>query len=168
MEKISNPGRKIAIISDTHSNFKIGEKIKKILKNKEINFIIHCGDIGGPDFLKKVFKGFRIRAVLGNMDQGMGDIKDYQEKPNIIVNQETGFLEINFKKIAFNHFPDKAKLLAESNKYDFVFYGHTHKPWEEKIGNCRLLNPGNSQGTFYPPSFAIYDLEKNDFELKRL
>lgn len=71
-------------------------------------------------------------------------------------------------KIAFVHFPDKAKTLAETGKYDFVFYGHTHKPWTEKIGNCTLLNPGNVTGDFYPPTFAIWDTKNNNFELKRI
>ena len=102
------------------------------------------------------------------MDQGFGNIKDYQKIPHILVNEEIGVLSFHSKKIAFTHFPEKAKELAINNKYDFVFYGHTHMPWEEKIGKCIVLNPGNVTGIFYPATFAIYDLEKNKFELKKL
>ena len=154
---------KIAIISDTHNNYSAGEKVRDILIKEKIKFIIHCGDIGEPGYLKEIFKGFRIRAVLGNMDEGYGDIEEYQNLPDIIVYKETGEEEINGEKMAFTHFPEKAKKLAETGNYDIVFYGHTHKPWEEKIEKCLLINPGNATGTFYNPSFAIYDGDK--FEL---
>ncbi|MBI4837164.1 MAG: metallophosphoesterase family protein [Candidatus Portnoybacteria bacterium] len=72
------------------------------------------------------------------------------------------------KKIAFTHFPHPAEDLAKGEKYDIVFYGHTHKPWEEKIGRVRLVNPGNLAGQFYKPSFAIYDTGANRLELKIL
>ena len=159
---------KIAIISDTHNNYKNGEKFREILKKENIDFIIHCGDIGETNYLKEVFKGFKIKAVLGNMDEGYGEIEEYNSLPNIVVYKDTGEESINNKKIAFNHFPNIAKRLAKTNKYDFVFYGHTHKPWEEKIGDCTFLNPGNVTGTYYNPTFAIYDFQKNIFELKIL
>ncbi len=151
----------IAIISDTHNNFTAGEKVKEILKKEGISFIIHCGDIGEPGFLKKIFKGFKVRAVLGNMDEGYGEIEDYQGT-DIIVYKEFG----EEGKMAFTHFPEKARELAKTGKYKMVFYGHTHKPWEEKIGDCILLNPGNVTGTFYRPSFAI--LKDDRFELRIL
>ncbi|MDD3072265.1 MAG: metallophosphoesterase family protein [Candidatus Pacebacteria bacterium] len=159
---------KIAIISDTHNNYAIAKKIVEILKSEKINFIIHCGDIGEPDYLKEAFKGFKVRAVLGNMDEGYGSIKEYQKPPEIIVCEKTKEEEINGKKIAFNHFPKEAKELAKTGKYDFVFYGHTHKPWEEKVGSCILLNPGNATGTFYKATFAIYDFKSGLFTLKIL
>ena len=159
---------KIAIISDTHNNYPLGERVRDILKKEKINFIIHCGDIGEPNYLKEIFKGFNIRGVLGNMDDGYGEIEEYNDLPNIVVYKNIGEEIINNKKIAFNHFPDIAKKLAKTKKYDFVFYGHTHKPWEEKVENCILLNPGNVTGTYYRSTFAIYDFKKDAFELKIL
>jgi hypothetical protein len=68
----------------------------------------------------------------------------------------------SIKKIAFTHFPEIARKLSETKKYDIVFYGHTHKPWEENIGKTRMVNPGNLAGIFYKATFAIY----NDGKLK--
>jgi len=70
--------------------------------------------------------------------------------------------------IAFVHYPDFAKKLAETGKYDFVFYGHTHKPWEKMINNCKVLNPGNVAGEIYPPTFAVWNTESDKFELIRI
>jgi uncharacterized protein len=66
------------------------------------------------------------------------------------------------------HYPEIAKKLAESGNYDAVFYGHTHRPWEETIGSCRLVNPGELAGQRYKPCFAIYDTETDKLELKIL
>ncbi|MFH1192432.1 MAG: metallophosphoesterase family protein [bacterium] len=58
--------------------------------------------------------------------------------------------------------------MAESGKYDYVFYGHTHKPWEEMVGECKLLNPGTLAGMFYRATFAVWDTVNNKFSLKIL
>ncbi|MFH0856920.1 MAG: metallophosphoesterase family protein, partial [bacterium] len=84
-------------------------------------------------------------------------------------NKEINFGKgIHYKKIAFCHFPREAKDLAESGKYDFVFYGHTHKPWEEMVGKCKMLNPGTLAGMFYKATFAVWNVENDRFELKLL
>jgi predicted phosphodiesterase len=77
-------------------------------------------------------------------------------------------IQLDGKRIGCVHYPDIAKKMAESGKYDLVFYGHTHKPWEEKIGNCRLVNPGELAGQRFKPTFAIYDTATNRLELKIL
>jgi predicted phosphodiesterase len=74
--------------------------------------------------------------------------------------------------MAFVHFPEYARKLAEEGRFDYVFYGHTHKPWTEKIqgernGNfkeCELLNPGNVANQYYSPTFAV--LDTNDYKFK--
>ena len=73
-----------------------------------------------------------------------------------------------FYNAAFVHFPDVAKELCASGKYDFVFHGHTHKPWTEIINNCTLLNPGNVANQIYPPTFAIWNVSQNNFNLIRI
>ena len=77
-------------------------------------------------------------------------------------------LEFNRRKIAFCHFPDIAKKLAQSGKFDLVFYGHSHRPWDEKIGNTHMINPGELAGQFYKPTFAVYDTTSGSLELKIL
>jgi putative phosphoesterase len=60
------------------------------------------------------------------------------------------------------------KKKAETGTFDVVCYGHTHRPWVEKIGDCLLVNPGELAGQRYKPTFAIYDTESNALELKIL
>ena len=90
------------------------------------------------------------------------------EIKNVTLCGQLGELEIDAKKFAFTHRPEFARGLASTGKYDFVFYGHTHKPWEEKIGFCRLINPGNLAGMFFKSTFAVYDTKQDKLELKIL
>ncbi|MBU3934752.1 metallophosphoesterase [Patescibacteria group bacterium] len=162
---------RLAIISDTHGNVANFKKIVDWLNKEKISLILHCGDIGNPESLKESLADFKgeFFGVLGNMDKDYKiEIEEYQDPPRIKVFEEMAELEIGSKKIAIIHRPDKTKELTETGKYDLVLYGHTHKPWEEKTGNCRLINPGEAAGQFYKPTFAVYDTDKDGLELKVL
>jgi hypothetical protein len=148
---------KFAVISDTHNNWPNFKKAIGWINKEKIQLILHCGDICSQETIddaRKLFKG-EIKFVKGNADFNL-DIPEKME------------LEIATKKIVFAHFPDIAKKLAQSQKYDFVFYGHTHRPWDEKIGDCHMINPGELAGQFYKPTFAIYDASNSSLELKIL
>ena len=148
---------KIAIVSDTHNNWTNFKKAIDWIKKEKIQLILHCGDINSREIIndaQKLFDG-EIKYVKGNADYGL-EIPDKME------------IELENKKIAFTHFPSEAKKMAQSGKYDVVFYGHTHRPWEEKIGNCRFINPGELAGQFYKPSFAVYDTATGNLKLKIL
>ncbi len=149
---------KIAIISDTHDNLANFRKIIEWLNNEKIKLILHCGDVSSQETLneiKKLFDG-EIKIVRGNADVNLIDIPEFSE------------IELKSGLIVFTHFPDKARQLIETKKYKIVFYGHTHRPWKESIGDCLLINPGEAGGQFYKPTFAIYDTEKDKIELKIL
>ena len=148
---------KIAIVSDTHNNLGNFKKAIDWVKKEKIKLILHCGDISSQetiDYVKKEFGG-EIKFVKGNADFNL----DLPEKME---------LEIDNKKIAFAHFPDTAKKLAQSVKFDMVFYGHTHRPWDEKVGKTHMINPGELAGQFYKPSFAVYETATGSLELKIL
>ncbi len=163
---------RIGIISDTHDNIINFKKAIEWMKKEKIKTVIHCGDISSPMTLKEVSQDFKgkIHLVFGNMDDKrlFEQFLSKEKIKNAIFHGQTGEIEKDHKKIAFSHFPEVAKKLALSKKYDLVFYGHTHKPWEEKINHCRLVNPGNLAGIFYRATFAVYDTKNDILELKIL
>ena len=162
---------KIAIVSDSHDNLPNFKKAIDWIEKQGIKTLIHCGDVCAPSALKllKDFSG-KTFVVFGNVDGEHYRLTklSYEELKNVKILGESGELELEGKKIAFCHFPHFAKGLCSTGDYDLVFYGHTHKPWEEKIGNCRLINPGNISGWPYKASFAIYDTKTDKLELKIL
>lgn len=162
----------IAIISDSHDNLATAKKAISWINRKKIKIMIHCGDVSSPAMLKEMSKQFegKIHLILGNIgpigsDKDPFRIKKFGIK-NVKFYGETGELKIGNKKLAFVHEPTEAKTLALTGKYDLVFYGHTHQPWEEKTRRCRLVNPGTLAGMFSKATFAIYETETNKLELK--
>ncbi len=162
---------KIAIISDTHDNLENLKKALGKIKKERVNIILHCGDVASKETLNFLFQNFkgRVYLVLGNMDKDYGlDKENLEGFSQLEFSSDIKEIEIENKKIAFCHRPEIAQNLAKSQKYDYVFYGHTHKPWMENIGQTKLINPGNVAGLFYRPSFAICDLKTGKIELKIL
>ncbi|OGZ69873.1 MAG: hypothetical protein A3D44_03165 [Candidatus Staskawiczbacteria bacterium RIFCSPHIGHO2_02_FULL_42_22] len=157
---------KIAIVSDTHDNMANFNKVIDFLNAQKITTMLHCGDICNQETVNEAIKNFNgeILFVKGNGDY---DLKNYKDMMEIEAGGDVK-KGLGPKKIAFIHYPELARKLAESGKYDIVFYGHTHKPWEEKVGNCRLVNPGELAGQRFKPCFAIYDTETDNLELKIL
>jgi putative phosphoesterase len=162
---------KITIISDVHNNTTNLKKVLNYCAKNQIKKIICCGDLASAEILKFIAKNFSgtFYYTFGNMDNAFlrefGYVKDYE---NTKIFTEYGEVKIDGKKIAFVHYPNVARELAATGKYEFIFYGHTHKPWTEKTKNCTILNPGNVANEIYPPTFAAWETENNNFELIRI
>jgi hypothetical protein len=180
---------KIAILSDSHDNLTNFKKAISWIKKEKIKILIHCGDIFEPETIKEALKGFSGKAhfVLSNVDEDYFENleKDYfKDFPNLKIWREFGEIEILKKTttrpppshspkasgplIAFCHSPKTAFKLAFSQKYDIIFYGHLHKPWEVRIKKTKLVNPGNIASLFFRASFAIYDTKSDKLKLKIL
>jgi len=132
---------------------------------------LHCGDIGSLESLKESLVDFKgeFLGVFGNMDKSFKiGIEEYNKIRGVKMSEDIFETVIDKKKIAITHFPDGAKKLAQSGKFDLVFYGHTHRAWDEKIGECHMINPGELAGQFYKPTFAIYATDTGKLELKIL
>ena len=56
----------IAIVSDTHENIPLIRKAIDVIKSKNVDLIIHCGDVVSPSTLKE-FEGFPFKFVLGKL-----------------------------------------------------------------------------------------------------
>ena len=154
---------KIAVISDIHGNEAYLAKAKQIIVKEQIKTVICCGDIQSEEMFHELdtWKQ-KVYFSLGNADKELERKLEsgilYPEKLRYY--SDFGMVNLAGKKIAFCHYDFFAKKLAETQKYDLVFYGHTHTPWEEKIGKTTLLNPGEITAQFGKPTFAIYNLEK--------
>ncbi len=156
----------IAIVSDSHDNLPNIDEMLRIVAERGITTMIHCGDVCAPGVLKYLSENFAgdIHLAYGNVD---GDIPGMEKKAgdNVTLHGEVGTLELGGKTIVFNHYPDRAKELAAEGGCDIVFYGHTHKPWEEAVNGTRVVNPGTLAGLFAKPTFAIYNTANDNLEL---
>lgn len=139
---------KIALVSDSHDNLDKIKKFVKDVKERQVDLIIHLGDIISPFSAREFLKtGKKIISIYGNNDgeiKGLSDLLDIKPFPREI--------EIEGKKILLYHDPlfDEDKLDA----WDFLFYGHTHKKYFVKKGKTLIINPGELCG--YLTSLSTY------------
>jgi len=198
---------KIAIISDIHNNEVNLKKVLDFCARENVEAIVCCGDLASKEVLDLMNDNFsgKIYYTFGNADYDdvtnlwTGSTKkrvsDSDEKvvyKNTFLYKDFGEAIVENKssspaegeagrgwRIAFVHYPDIAKSLARTGKYDFVFYGHTHKPWivnsplpegRQRGVGVTLLNPGTTGGEIYPPTFALWDTTKTKepFQLIRI
>ena len=161
---------KIAIISDTHDNLPNLQKTLKFCQKEDIAQIIHCGNVCSrdtlaefsADWIEKFYLSFGNADFTKDLEFGAAATK------KIVIFNSIGKAEIGGLDLAFCHFPEIASSLASQDKYDFVFHGHTHKPWLEQVGKSILACPGNVANLYFAPSFAILDTKTKKLELKLL
>jgi putative phosphoesterase len=122
---------KIGVISDTHNHF--DPRIPSLFAG--VDHILHAGDIGLPWVIMELESIASVTAVLGNNDSGLSF-------------NETECLELDGRKFLVHHIVDahrpaepiRQRIARE--KPDVVVFGHSHKPFNEVIGNTLYFNPG--------------------------
>lgn len=158
----------IAIISDIHDNTVNLEKCLKWCRKNRVEKIICCGDVTNSETISYLAANFpgEIFLVAGNMELYEVDILAGYK--NIRYSGETGLEKIDGLNIGFCHQPERIKkvLKLSSLAPDFIFYGHTHKPWLERMGKTITANPGNAAGVFQEATFAVLDTETKKLDLK--
>lgn len=169
---------KIAITSDIHNNLVNLKKVLDYCKKEKIKTIVCCGDVASKetlDFFADNFLG-QILLTFGNAEyDDLRDLGEAEKYKNVFIFPKFGEANLEKRPVAFSHFPDRAKELARTGKYTHVFYGHTHKPWSTSAkasdgqgSQCILINPGTTAGEIYPPTFAVWETDKDNFKLIRI
>ncbi len=171
----------IAVISDIHDNLPNLKTALDYAKSKNVSALFVLGDITNAQTLKYLAANFSgpIYLVAGNME--VCDLEAESKKyPQIdFLGRHGGIIKIGDKLVGLCHEPSLIDSLlknchsrAGGNPDDscpeIVFYGHTHKPYEEQREGVRLINPGNLANVFYAPTFALWDENTDKLELKIL
>ena len=157
---------KIAIISDIHDNLPNLDKALAEIKKERIETILCAGDLANSETLETLATGFTgpIYLVQGNAcSYPVDDLKAYPHIHNL--GRKGGLVTLDNISIGLIHEPKLANALLSANP-DIIFYGHTHKPYEDKAPNgTRLINPGNLSNFGFPPTFAIYNTATDEMRL---
>lgn len=161
---------KIAIIADSHDNLVNLEKCLLFCEKEEVNIIFHCGDWCAPSTLKFTRELFseKIYGVFGNVHGEDKEMLNTAKEFDINLKKDKNKIIIDNIRMSIVHHPEEARKLAQTKKFDLIFYGHTHKPWQDKSDETFLVNPGTLAGMFMRATFAIYDTKTRKLELKLL
>ena len=149
---------RIAIVSDTHSRHATVETVLKMIDERGVELIIHCGDIEDADTVW-LFPP-NTHFVFGNCDSERASLRQAIHGIGGTLHEPFGKLELDGSRIAFIHSDDKKlfEKLETSGQYDYLFYGHTHVAQEHRTGSTRVINPGALHRA-RPKTFVILDLE---------
>src|SRR5438105_1214608 len=123
---------KIGILSDTHSRYATVEKALQLLDERDVELILHCGDIEDTETVW-LFPG-KTHFVFGNCDTDRASLRQAIHGIGATLHEPFGHLELPGSKIAFLH-GDDHRLLREvehSGDFDYLFYGHTHQAKEHR------------------------------------
>ncbi|MCL2390286.1 MAG: metallophosphoesterase [Endomicrobia bacterium] len=152
----------IGVISDTHDNISSIKEAVKFFNLRGVNLVLHCGDIFSP-FAAEEFSALNcgFKAIFGNNDIFQAELENIISDFGIIRNAPFEFIIDGKKFIMFHRL-----LTVVDGKYDYVLYGHTHKPWIENIKDTVYLNAGEACGYRYGRrTAALIDLDSNHCEI---
>ena len=154
---------RIGLVSDSHGKRGALKHALHLLSTKNIDAIVHCGDICCASCLRLLDK-LRIPAwlVAGNMDYGLHGLAHAVEKSAVTFSYSS--VEIPLENGAYlvaTHGHDLSLLdsLICGGHFPYVCHGHTHKAKDDRTGAVRVICPGALCGPRYPayPTAALLD-----------
>jgi hypothetical protein len=131
----------IGILSDSHGRYLTVRRAVRLFERLGVDLIVHCGDIGDESVLDEL-AGHPCRFVWGNMDQPGAGINAFLESVGIPA-PDAAPIQADGKTILVFHGHERAFHEAVSDEAaDYILHGHTHCKRDERIGRCRVINPG--------------------------
>lgn len=155
---------RIGIISDTHSRYATVETVVKLLRQRDVSCVLHCGDIEDADTVW-LLEDLPMHFVFGNCDTERASLRQAMHATGAQLHEPFGNLELAERKIAWVHGDNKRLLqdIEHSGYFDFVFYGHTHHAEQHRTGPTLVVNPGALHRA-RPKTFLVLDLETDELE----
>jgi len=150
----------VAIMSDSHDNIWNLRKALDIVKQRNAEMIIHCGDFVAPFMLKELAApSIPVHGVFGNNDGDQFQLTrlSLTDLQNITLHGLAGEIQADGVPIRFTHYGEMARMAASSGERQLVCYGHSHVYRQDRIGETTLLNPGEIMGKEGNPGFCLFD-----------
>jgi len=137
---------KYGIIADTHINANDDpNKVKTLIDQlkeifKDVDEIIHAGDICDEDFLKRLKEIAPTKCVTGNMDY-IDDLEDF-------IKFSAGSYNIG----VIHELPENLEAFFKEHGLHILITGHTHQTITQGTKyNTLILNPGSPTSPKAPP-----------------
>ncbi len=162
----------LGILSDTHDEYEWMKLAIKALEDRGAKVVVHCGDLCSARMLEL----FTVRPnetvaafIFGNADDDLAAMEQRAKALGVTCLEDQGrVFEMAGKRFAVMHGdpgdPDDLDDLAASQQYDYVLCGHTHEWRDERVGRCRIINPGQAallkdRNPTKPATCALLDVE---------
>jgi len=144
---------RLGVISDTHGML----RPQVFEAFREVDHILHGGDIGAWDLIVELQALAPVTAVYGNTDSF--DIRS--RVPQVAELELDGFRIVVTHGDQFGS-PTPTKLHEGFPDAEIIVYGHSHRPLLELVDKTvTVMNPGGAGAPRFgiPPSVGILELE---------
>ena len=124
---------------------------------REVDHILHGGDVGSEDLLIELHAIAPVTAVYGNTD----GVELRAKLPQVAEIELDGFSIVVTHGDQFGS-PTPAKLVEAFPQGEIIIFGHSHKPLLELVDKTiTVMNPGGAGAPRFgiPPSVGILELE---------
>ena len=164
----------LGILSDSHNRQDLAATALQVLQEAGAEAFVHCGDVGRKGVFDQL-AGLRSWFVWGNSDHPGPQIAAHLRLLGIPQPAEVPLrLELAGRMIAVFHGHEAAfgrmvdlaaagrlaEVEALLEGVDYVLFGHSHVPHDQRIGSVRLINPG-ALHRVRTRSVATLDLERD-------
>ena len=128
---------RIGVIADTHGLF--DPAVRRHFK--EVDHILHAGDIGDRSVIEQLEQIAPVTAVSGNVD----DDDEQSGFPSEAVIELAG-LRLAIRHILYEggKMTKEGRAFLEREHPDVCIFGHTHQPKVDWCGDALLVNPGSA------------------------
>lgn len=163
----------VGLMSDTHDRLLMVEKAVKKFNEEGVELVLHAGDYVAP-FVIPRFKDLKAKliGVFGNNDGDRELLKKrFSEYEKMELRGNFAEIRINDKKIALLHGSEEEllKSLIESQNFEVMACGHTHKAEIYRRGKTLIINPGEVCGYITGKStIALLDIKKLEAKIIEL
>jgi len=124
---------------------------------RDVDHILHGGDIGAWDLIVELQALAPVTAVYGNTDS----LEIRSKVPQVAEIELEGFPIVVTHGDQFGS-PNPAKLRDAFPQAEIIIFGHSHKPLLELVDKTvTVMNPGGAGAPRFgiPPSVGILELE---------
>ena len=144
---------RLGVISDTHGLLR--PEVFEVFR--EVDHILHGGDVGPPEILAELEAVAPVTAVYGNTD-------DWDLRSRL---PQVATLELDGFEIVVTHgdqfgSPTPDSVQAAFPSAEIIVFGHTHRPILTLVDTVvTVMNPGGAGPRRFnlPPSVGILELE---------
>jgi putative phosphoesterase len=144
---------RLGVISDTHGLLR--PEVFEVFRN--VDHILHGGDVGPPEILAELESVAPVTAVYGNTD-------DWDLRSRL---PQVATLELDGFEIVVTHgdqfgSPTPDSVQAAFPSAEIIVFGHTHRPILTLVDTVvTVMNPGGAGPRRFnlPPSVGILELE---------
>jgi uncharacterized protein len=159
---------RIGIISDTHNKVSRTARAVEILNAEGVEALIHCGDFTSPEIIHECGVIPNSYYVFGNNDFDETGLRNAMAAVGGVCLEFGGEVILGAKRLAVTH-GDSARefrrlLLAQP---DYLLFGHTHIPLNERDGPTRQINPGALHRAA-EWTVAVLDVAKDELRFLRV